>query len=157
MVRPATIADDFSIEFWFKSTQVFGTTCTSWTQGAGLVDATVAGTANDFGVSLCAGKVVAGVGNPDVSVVSAAGFNNGAWHHVVFTRTKVGGVARLYIDGVSIGSVTGNALSLTAAANINLGRIQPGSNYFAGTLDEIAVYSSVLDAATVTAHYNASK
>jgi type II secretory pathway pseudopilin PulG len=156
MARPATIGDDFSIEFWFKSTQVFGTTCTSWLQGAGLVDASVVGTTNDFGIALCAGKVVAGVGNPDISFASAAGFNNGVWHQVVFTRTKATGAVRLYIDAVLKGTITGNVNTLNAAASINLGRLQSGSNYFAGSLDEVSVYSTVLDAATVTAHFNAS-
>jgi hypothetical protein len=158
MARPATIGDDFSIELWFKSTQAFGTTCTLWTQGAGLVDATAAGTVNDFGVSLCQGKVIAGVGNPDKSVLSpAATYKDGLWHYVVVTRTKATGVVLLYVDGAQVGTVTGNLLSLTAAANINLGRIQTGTNYFAGTLDEVSVYSAVLDSATVLAHFNASK
>ncbi len=150
------IADDFSIEFWFKSTQTFGATCTSWWQGAGLVDAEVGGVANDFGVSLCAGKVVAGVGNPDRSIFSAAAYNTGAWHHVVFTRTRSSGALRLYVDGILVGSTTSaNTGSLTSATDINFGRIQTGGNYFAGTLDEIAVYDKVLDQATVTAHYYA--
>jgi hypothetical protein len=59
----------------------------------------------------------------------------------------------LYVDGVSAGSGTGSTVSLTSPANINLGRIQTGTNYFAGTLDEVAVYSAALSGATVTSHY----
>ena len=147
------ISDDFSIEFWFTSTQDAGATCTQWWQGRGMVDAEVYGTHNDFGVSLCAGRVIAGVGNPDTSVVSAAGFNDGAWHHVVLTRTRSSGVLVLYLDGVSAGSATGGTASLTSPPNINFGRLQSGSNYFAGTLDEIAVYNTALPQATVTNHY----
>jgi hypothetical protein len=151
------ISDDFSIEFWFTSTQSAGTTCTQWWHGRGLVDAEVTGTTYDFGVTLCAGKVIAGVGNglgnPDTSVVSAGGFNDGAWHHVVFTRTKSSGVLVLYLDGVSAGSVTGGTASLTIPPNIDFGRLQSGANYFAGTLDEIAVYNTVLPQSTVTNHY----
>ena len=43
-------------------TQSYGTTCTQWWQGAGLVDAEFGGLANDFGVSFCQGKVIGGVG-----------------------------------------------------------------------------------------------
>jgi hypothetical protein len=152
------ISDDFTIEFWFKSTQGIGTG-NQWRQGAGLVDAEVAGAANDFGVSLRAdGKVVAGVGQPDVSMVSSSGgYNNGAWHHVVFTRTKASGALQLYIDGVLAGSATGSTFSLTSAANINFGRIQSGSNYYAGSLDEVSVYTTVLSASTVAVHYNAGQ
>ena len=148
------IADDFSIELWFKSTQGIGTGA-QWWSGAGLVDAEVAGSANDFGISLRSdGRVVAGVGTPDVSVVSSAGgYNNGAWHHVVFTRTRTSGALALYVDGVSAGTATGSTLSLTSSSTINLGRVQAGGNYLAGSLDEVAVYSTVLSAATVAAHH----
>ena len=44
------VSDNFSLEFWFNSTQGIGTG-TTWQSGAGLVDANTAGTTNDFGVS----------------------------------------------------------------------------------------------------------
>ena len=106
------VADDLSIEFWFKSTQGIGTG-TQWYNGAGLVDASVSGAANDFGVSLRSdGKVVAGVGSStsgsDVSITSSSGgYDNGAWHHVVFTRVKTGGAMKLYVDGALAASGTG--------------------------------------------------
>jgi Concanavalin A-like lectin/glucanases superfamily len=150
---------DFSIEFWFNSTQGTGTGA-AWSQGAGLVDAYISGTSNDFGVSLRQdGKVVAGVATtPDVSIVSSSGgYNNGNWHHVVFTRTKTTGALQLYVDGALTGSATGNTASLTSPTNINFGRIQTGNNYFSGTLDEIAVYTTALSGTTVTSHYNAGQ
>jgi hypothetical protein len=147
------VSDDFSIELWFKSTQGIGTG-TSWNSGAGLVDGDVTGTLNDFGVSLRSdGKVIAGTGNPDTSIVSTTGgYNNGAWHQVVFTRAKATGALLLYVDGISAGSATGNLLSLTSATSLSLGRIQTGTNYFSGSLDEVAIYNSVLSPATITAH-----
>jgi hypothetical protein len=151
------VSDDFSIELWFKSTQGIGTG-TQWWSGAGLVDGQVSGAANDFGASLRSdGKVLAGIGTPDVSIVSTSGgYNNGAWHHVVFTRTKATGALALYVDGVAAGTVTGaSTASLTSPVNLNLGRIQAGSNYLLGSLDEVAVYNTVLSAATVSAHYAA--
>ena len=118
------IQDDFSIEFWFKSTQSYGTTCTQWWQGAGLVDAEFGGIANDFGVSFCQGKVIGGVGGAsETSVVSSGSLNNGAWHHVVFTRTKATGALALYVDGASAGTATGSTVSLSAPTNINFGRL----------------------------------
>jgi len=151
------ISDDFSIEFWFKSTQGIGTNA-QWWGGAGLVDGEVSGSTNDFGVSLRSdGKVVAGIGTPDVSIVSSSGgYNNGTWHHVVFTRTKATGALALYVDGASAGTATGaSTASLTAATYLNFGRIQAGSNYLVGSLDEVAIYSSVLSSGTVSAHYAA--
>ena len=152
------ISDDFSIEFWFKSTQGIGTGITWW-QGAGLVDAD-GRTSNDYGVSLRSdGRVVTGVGNPDTSIVSSSGgYSNGAWHQVVFTRTKSTGALQLYIDDASAGSATAtNTSSLTSPANISFGRIQTGTNYFTGYLDEVAVYNTVLSAETVTSHDSANQ
>jgi hypothetical protein len=150
------IQDDFSIEFWFKSTQGTGAG-TQWWSGAGMVDAEVYGAGNDFGVSLLAnGSVVAGVGAPDVSIASPAGYNNGAWHHVVFTRAMGTGTLHLYVDGASAGTVTGTtSSSLTGPPTITFGRQQAGSNYYAGSLDEVALYNVVLTQAQVSAHYSA--
>jgi Concanavalin A-like lectin/glucanases superfamily len=102
------ISDDFSIEFWFKSTQGIGTG-TAWSQGAGLVDANTSGLNNDFGVCLRSdGVVVAGVGSGggDMSITSAAGYDDGNWHQVVFTRDKTSGDFKLYVDGAISNSGT---------------------------------------------------
>ncbi|NKE60448.1 LamG domain-containing protein [Lentzea sp. PSKA42] len=151
-----TISGNMSIEFWFKSTQGRGTTG-HWPQYAGLVDTTVTGTVPDFGISLSSsGHIKAGVGNPDTTITSVVGgYNDGLWHHVVFTRATTGGAFKLYVDGGTAVSGAGNTAALTANAVINFGRIAAGTNYYQGHLDEVAIYNSVLSAATVTAHYNA--
>lgn len=153
---PRLIADDFSIEFWFKSSQGIGTG-TRWYDGAGLIDADLVGTANDFGISLRSdGKIVAGTGNPDTSIVSSSGgYNNNAWHHVVFTRTRSSGALKLYVDGSAVGTATGNANFLDDQATISFGRISDPKNYYAGSLDEVAFYWTVLSAGTITSHFNA--
>jgi hypothetical protein len=152
------ISDDFSIEFWFKSTQGLNTNA-QWWGNAGLVDAEVSGAANDFGVSLRSdGRITAGVGTPDVSIVSAAAsYNNGGWHHVVFTRQRSNGALRLYVDNVLAGTATGSTAALTSPANINFGRIQSGGNYLAGTIDDVAIYNTSLGSTTVADHYEAGR
>jgi hypothetical protein len=155
------ISDDFSIEFWFKSTAGNGTS-TGWWQGAGLIDAEGATPAHDFGVSLRSdGRIVAGVGDPSggsTSIVSSTtSGDNGNWHHVVFTRTKGSGALTLYVDGASAATGIGSTASLTSPANIDFGRILTGSRYLSGSMDEIAVYNMVLSAATVTEHNDAAR
>ena len=102
--------------------------------------------------------MVAGIGTPDVSVVSTTGgYDNGAWHHVVFTRTKATGALALYVDGAAAGTATGaSTASLSGPASLNFGRIQSGGNYFAGSLDEVAIYNVVLSPATISAHFGAA-
>lgn len=155
------IATDFTIEFWFKSTQTdtFGTGCNQWWDGARLVDADQQFQNNDFGTSLCGGKLMAGVGGTsDVSFKSTASFNDGAWHHVVMTRTASTAVFRLYADGVLLGSATGTTTAaLNVSAIISFGRAQEGNDYYTGTLDEVALYSSVLTSAQISGHYALGK
>ncbi|MDX6615976.1 MAG: hypothetical protein QOD60_1067 [Solirubrobacterales bacterium] len=149
-----SIQDDFSIEFWFKSTAGAGAGA-QWDANDSLIDATVSGAANDFGISLRHdGKITAGIGTPDVSVLSPLAYNNGAWHHVVFTRTKATGVMTLYVDGAAVGSAIGSTLSLTSPTAVSFARRLGGGGTLATTLDEVAFYNSALSAATVADHYN---
>lgn len=149
------IQDDFSIEFWFKSVQGEGNSL-DWYDGAGLVDAQFG--YDDFGVSLMAdGRVMAGTGDPDTSLASPAGKNDGSWHHVVFTRAQATGAVRLYVDGVQVSSGTGGTQALNASANIAFGRAMDGGHLYKGNLDEIALYNVALPASTVLDHYNVAK
>jgi hypothetical protein len=159
-LAPRQIAGDFSVEFWVKSTQNFvgslggQAECSQWWQGAGLVDADLGGLAYDFGVSMCKGKIIVGAGGTsEISAVSPGTYNDNAWHHVVFTRTQLTGVLVLYVDGAQVATTTAGTGTLSAQADLNFGRLGFAANYFAGTLDEVAVYTAVLPAATVTNHY----
>ncbi|ADG73983.1 Laminin G sub domain 2 [Cellulomonas flavigena DSM 20109] len=156
---------DFSIEFWFKGSSAGGES-SDWEQNTGLLHASASwNNANDFGISVRAdGAVVAGTsaasGKGNTSITSAAGYLDGRWHHVVFTRQKSGPIT-LYVDGTT-SSGTGSTVDLTTATDINLARIQPnpdqpaaGINHFAGQLDEVALYTTVLSPATVQAHFAA--
>lgn len=84
-----------------------------------------------------------------------------AWHHVVLTATAAGAANEtLYIDGVSQGSFTASALTGTG---IRLGRPDYPSfsalsqRYWAGQIDEVAVYSTALNLTRVQAHNTAGR
>jgi hypothetical protein len=152
------ISDDFTLEYWFKSTQGLNTNA-QWWGNAGMVDAEVnAGVGNDFGTSLRSdGRITAGDGATDTSVISPGSYNDGQWHHVAFTRTRSTGALALYVDGALVASTpTGPTQALTGPANINFGRIQSGTYYFAGSIDDVAVYNTALSAATIANHYAAN-
>ncbi|HEU4448366.1 MAG TPA: LamG domain-containing protein [Gaiellaceae bacterium] len=82
---------------------------------------------------------------------------DGAFHHVV--ATKDGPAAALYLDGAEVGgAVTVRELRDTANA-LRLGRAHgylafPRADFFAGELDEVALYRRALTAARVRAHYD---
>jgi len=87
------------------------------------------------------------------TITSAKAYNDGAWHHMVATQSGAGMV--LYVDGQSVGTNP-----QTAAQGYNGywrvgGDVTWGSssNFFAGTIDEVAVYPVALTAATVQQHY----
>ncbi|GAA4684253.1 hypothetical protein GCM10025780_32700 [Frondihabitans cladoniiphilus] len=150
------ISDDFSIEFWFKSTQGLASG-TNWFNGAGLVDADVSGTNNDFGTGLFSdGRVAVGTGTPDVSAISPNSYNDGVWHHVVMTRTRSTGSIVLFVDGAQVATATGGTQSLTSPTEIDFGRLaNDKGNYYRGSLDDIALYTSALTPAQVLSHYQA--
>ncbi len=152
---PRQVQDDFTIAFWFRSTQGLGAG-PQWWQAAGLVDAEVDGYVDDFGVALRAdGSVIAGTGGGtsglDASISSPAGLHDGEWHHVAFTRTRSTGAMVLVVDGNQVASGTGSTASLTSPARLWLGAVNDGTNFYVGDLDEVSTWSRALTTAEVRA------
>jgi hypothetical protein len=156
VLLPRLITDDFSLELWYSSTGGRGTNVAQWWQAAGLFDGEVPGTVDDFGTSLDAtGQVWAGTGNRDTSIHSQKGLADGKWHHVVFTRKESTGALTLFVDGVQVSVGRGGSQRLTSAPGLRAGVLQSGRNFLAGSIADLAVYSSALPPATVTAHFHA--
>ena len=74
------------------------------------------------------------------------GTSDGAWHHLVIVYD--GGTVQAYLDGTALG-----AQSLVLDTALDGTGFTAGS--FAGSLDELAVYSVALTAGTVQDHYRA--
>lgn len=147
---------DFSIEYWVKTTQSGGGT--QWWQGSGLVDAEVAGVLNDFGTALVSGnKVGFGLGNPDTTLPSAGAINDGAWHHIVATRS--GATMKLYVDGALSAERNDGPTAARNGTNgfFSIAQRNDVGNQASGAFDEVALYSSALPAADVAAHYDAAQ
>ncbi len=152
------IANDFSIEFWFKSTHGIGTDA-QWWQGAGLVDGDITGSYTDFGTSLRSdGRVVAGMGpNPDTSIISStAGYATTATG-TTWSSPASGRRGRWCSTWTACPRARRRRAGTAAITTptIYFGRIASGGNFLDGTLDEVATYSVVLSPATVAAHYAA--
>jgi hypothetical protein len=150
---PRTIESDFSVAFHLKTTQN-APDGSQWYNGSGLIDADIAGAANDFGISLNGGRICFGVGNPDTSIRSATAVNDGHWHFVVATRQRKSGKITLYIDGIEEAWAIAGKNNLNASAEINIGRQQTGGNYFAGTIDRLMIFDHTLSGAEVYALHN---
>ena len=61
----------------------------------------------------------------------------------------------MYVDGALSGTVTGSVNAMDSQNTINFGRSAAGVQYYAGSLDEIATYTTALSPTIVTVHYNA--
>lgn len=89
----------------------------------------------------------------------------GEWHHIVVTGSTSSGVLSLYVDGFLVASdtdlvngVTFNGADGIGLANLTIGAARPdsadpGYRFYDGLLDEVAVYDTVLDAATISRHF----
>ena len=87
-------------------------------------------------------------------ITSPDAYNDGKWHYMVATQGPDG--MKLYVDGQEVANGTQTAAQDYAGYwRVGGDTSWDGSNYFAGSIDEVAVYPSELDAATVQAHYAA--
>ena len=141
-----TVKDDFTMIIAYQSSQANQGTGTSFYQGAGLVNGDQPNVQNDFGTALNAnGQVLAGTGNPDTSISSTGGFNDGKPHIVTFERTESSGSIMLYVDGTQVASGIGGTNSLTAPQTLDLGAVPSGGGFFSGDIGDVLIFSSALD------------
>lgn len=81
-------------------------------------------------------------------------FEDTNWHHIVLTKSGAARVA--YGDGALLTNAAANQ-TITDYGDWGIGSAgATTSNSFDGTIDEVAVYLSVLSAARVSAHYTAA-
>jgi hypothetical protein len=141
------VQNDFTILVVYRSSQTNQGTGTEFYQGAGLVNGDQPGAQNDFGTALNAnGVLIGGTGNPDTSINSGDGYNNGQPHLMTFTRTQSTGALALYADGVEVATGTGGTNSLTAPSTLDLGAVPSGGGFLSGDIAEVRIYNSALPA-----------
>lgn len=153
--RSHTQTTRFSVETWIKTTTTRGGKII----GFGTNTMETSGKYDKHVYMLNNGRLTFGTHNGGGRTVStSAAYNDGAWHHVVATQGS-GGMA-LYVDGQLRAS---NPLYTTNESYTGYWRVggdnlatwpnRPTSDFFAGQIDETAVYPTALTAAQVSAHY----
>ncbi len=87
------------------------------------------------------------------TIVTDDSFNDGEWHHVVATQSGDG--MKLFVDGQSVGTnPQTQAQSYTGFWRVGGDRTWgSASNYFDGTIDEVAIYSNELSFEQVQEHF----
>ncbi|MFJ9793595.1 DNRLRE domain-containing protein [Streptomyces globosus] len=155
-----TVGSSYTVETWFK---------TNTTRGGKLVgfgnNTTRNSGSHDKHIYMTnTGRLVFGVYNGSTRTISTGLFdtyNDNKWHHVVASQGPSG--MALYVDGQLKGTL--NVTNSTAYAgywhvggdNLSGWPSRPTSNFFAGQLDETAVYGKVLTAAQVKNHFDLAK
>lgn len=149
---PRVVENSFSVSFFVRSDQPGRGNVRDkrWFTGTGLVDGEVPGIVDDWGIAwISDGVIAAGTGRPEKFVSSSAGYNDGEWHHVAFTRDQESGKLALFVDGQLAGENTGSKRPLTTPEDLVIGRSRPGGAGFRGDLDELTFYDRALSAAEV--------
>jgi hypothetical protein len=150
----------FTLETWFKTTTNNGGDLISFgssqTGTSSSVDRLVVLSNNGMLTYFVNGS----------SVSSGTGLNDGKWH--LMDAVLAGPGMQLYVDGLSVATKNGASAAsmtgywrigfddvITALAGQGNGKI-PNSNYFSGSLDEVAIYNSALTSTQIADHYYAS-
>jgi large repetitive protein len=155
----------FSVEAWFKTTSTRGGKIIGFgNRQGGLKSNGSPAISNLYDKHLYLtndGRVVFGVWVGSVDTLSSrSGYNNGQWHHVVGTQGPQG--LTLYVDGAQVAH-DGQTKNLAYSGYWRIGGDnlsgwpnRPTSNFFAGSIDETAVYDHALSLTSVRNHYAAS-
>lgn len=156
----------YSAEVWFKTNTTRGGKIFGFGNGQPNRHGTNPGLSSSYDRNLYmtnAGTLIFGVYvNGTRTVSTALPYNDNAWHHAVATQGSDG--MRLYVDGTQIGALPNQTAAQSywgswkiGGDQLNSWPLRPLSNYFAGSIDEFAVYPTVLSAAQVTDHFNIGK
>ncbi len=165
--HPAFDSESLSVELWFKSTQSFDRAY--WPGSASLVSKVTGGFGSGDWCILGGsksdgrndGQILAGSGpqgGGDHVLASPAGLNDGQFHHVVWTRSA-DGQNRLYVDGMLKGSGRDGGGKISNARPIQIGgeTREAGGSFFAGEIDELAIYAGELSQQRVKVHFAIGK
>lgn len=151
-VTPVTNPTVFSIETWFNTTTTTGGKILGFgNHSSGL------STRYDRHLYLNPeGQLNFGVWPGSATTITSSDrYNDGHWHHAVATLGPDG--MKLYVDGqlVANGPNT-QAENFTGYWRVGGDQTWSGAPYFAGQIDETAVYDQVLSKERVLAHYRVS-
>ncbi|HEV2454288.1 MAG TPA: LamG-like jellyroll fold domain-containing protein, partial [Verrucomicrobiae bacterium] len=154
-VAATTIAAPFTVEGWVRpdNNNGFGVMLGEHAGGlnggnAGGFDWLYSGTSNSFSMTVYNGN---GAGSTEPKTLP--NYPPGQWYHVVTTFD--GSNVTFYIDGVQ--ATLANSSAATMAPNtwdpITIGCGRGYGNFFQGSIDELAIYTNLLQATDILKHY----
>ena len=143
----------YSEEAWFNTTTASG----GKIMGFGNAQSGLSSNYDRHVYMLPSGQLVFGTWTGTENLAQTTGsYNDGKWHYVVATQGPDG--MKLYVDG-QVAATNPQTQAQSYSGYWRVGGDSPwggDSAYFAGTIDEVAFYSTELSATQVMNHYNAS-
>ncbi len=158
------IASNFTVDAWFRTPALAGTSAVLLQRSSGTGCATNC----NYSVSIdlvnnrvCGQTTIAGVLASTCSAngTSTAWIDN-SWHHVAFVREFNAGThtQAVYVDGLVVaGPSVVSGPADTAAAALTIGRATSGGSMYAGLIDEVRVHSAAMSAAEVDGYARAHR
>ena len=152
------VPSTMTAEAWFRTTTVLGGKLVGFGSGTGPSNRSYG---RDVGMDT-EGRITFSVNSAELkSVTSPKAYNDGQWHHVVAGLSSTGMV--LYVDGVTVGKSAAPAAGVVGkgfwkvAGGITTGRFETAATvYFAGDIDDVAIYPGVLTQVQARDHYTRS-
>lgn len=155
--QPITNPTTYSEEIWFNTTTTEG----GLLMGFGSAASGLSTTADREVWMSDNGQINFGINNGQSVVVSPESYNDGNWHYAVATQGPDG--MNLYVDGqlVANDGTAGQPQNYlgywrVGAENLAGWPDAPSSNYFAGTISDVAFYNDELSGTQVQTHFQAS-
>lgn len=145
--------DTFGIEAWIKTT----TTAGGKIVGFGNSSTGTSGSYDRHVYMEPDGRITFGVYPGSVqTITSSASYNDGQWHQISAGLSSGGMV--LYVDGVRVAMRTDVTSAQPYSGYWRVGGDSPwsGAAFFAGAIDDVAIYGAPLTRQQVAAHYVAS-
>ncbi|MGW5348829.1 LamG-like jellyroll fold domain-containing protein, partial [Streptomyces sp. NPDC004050] len=155
-----TVSGAFTVETWFKTNSTRGGKLV----GFGNNTTRSSGTFDKHIYMTNTGRLAFGVYSGSSKTITTGLFdtyNDNKWHHVVATQGPSG--MALYVDGQNKGTLNvTDSLSYAGYWHVGGDNLsgwpnRPTSNFFAGQIDETAVYPKALTEAQVKNHFDLAK
>ncbi|MEU5807232.1 LamG-like jellyroll fold domain-containing protein [Streptomyces sp. NPDC047718] len=155
-----TVSSAFTVETWFKTNSTRGGKLV----GFGNNTTRSSGTFDKHIYMTNTGRLAFGVYSGSSKTITTGLFdtyNDNKWHHVVATQGPSG--MALYVDGQNKGTLNvTDSLSYAGYWHVGGDNLsgwpnRPTSNFFAGQIDETAVYPKALTEAQVKNHFDLAK
>jgi len=149
----------FTLELWFKTSSTTGGKLIGFNSTTGSASLTY-----DRHIFMRTdGRLVYGGWVGGNSLTTSASYNDNKWHYLVVTATPHGSQQQdfaIYVDAALVGSGNTRISSYNGWWQVGFGPLPVGSGYplnanFIGNIDNVAVYTTALSSARISAHYAA--